>query len=154
MSNLKLEAGGYYYLLKAGVQEPETPLTAAAAAAARTAAGRAAAATPRREGGALGGAQGGAQGGTLGSAQGSIQGGNQERPRVCTCKACGVERDRDDFSARQWRNTQPTCRACRPAGRCADGTWSGQASVSEAEVAAVATPRATLPCSSTMGLVS
>ena len=145
MSNLKLEAGGYYYLLKAGVQEPETPLTAAAAAAARTAAGRAAAATPCREGGAQGGAQS--------STQGGAQGGAQERPRVCTCKACGVERDRDDFSARQWRNTQPTCRACRPAGRCADGTWSVQASASEAEVAAVATQ----PCSSTMvtmGLVS
>ena len=131
MSNLKLEAGGYYYLLPVEAPEPETRLTAAAAAAARTAAGRAAAA-PRRQGGA--------------------QGRAQERPRACTCKECGVERDRDEFSARQWRTPQPSCRACRPApaGRCAAGTSSGQASASEAEADAVATH----PCSSTRNLVS
>ena len=106
MSNLKLEAGGYYYLLPVEAPEPETRLTAAAAAAARTAAGRAAAA-PRRQGG--------------------TQGRAQERPRACTCKECGVERDRDEFSARQWRTPQPSCRACRPGSR--PGSRSGSPEV-------------------------
>jgi len=116
VSNHKLEAGGYYYLLRCA-QDPQPPLASRGPSAA----------PPRSEV--------------------ATKSATQERPRACTCKLCGVERDRDDFSARQWRHTQPTCRACRPAGRCTDGRWPGQASTSEAEVAL-----ATQPCSSTMGL--